>query len=633
MERGFIFTMDAVLALIPVFILLASITMVGNVGETVNLQVGSVKNSLVASNVLYILAKQGVLSEISESIIAGKVNDSRNIASKWLNATLPEGLKYKMEMIYPNGSILRVAGDEPPINASVDVSTYAISQFLGGQGYLGQAWYVGTPPSINVDADDVMSDKNGDGVVNASDQVYLGRCPTSWWNPRCTYDSSETDSNGWYYFNFTIPGEPVFVVLILTTNSDHHSYEVQIKNSKTGNSWRYVAEIEQLWYSTQIDLTKWTVGNGGINYVRIRVYGNVHRSSPYRAYIRGNSKIISIYGTGVNVMVEVNDSTTDPYMQNSYFSTVLNTPDPSSAGPLLFSRLYLPAGWHTYRMRVWVDGRKVFDTGYGYYNWDNAATAAIIDLTQYLKSPGAHTLSVSRERGYWYASPTLIRAYIKGPVLLQTVNLPYNPPWPNPGGHPSQTYYTSFIVPDPKIAVNATATNAVFLLNADEDADTAVVKLNGNTIISDSQYSYDRYKFVSVHRGDNNLSVTLINTKSDPFYVQGPGNQLLIGYEVGKLAFSTGIGQDAETAKKDALEQLLIKMGYDTNNDSAISATELDDIKDLGIISYSGSAPDNWVTNSSFKINWSSSDVRAIAAQRIGEAPGQLIFKLYLWRE
>jgi len=56
-------------------------------------------------------------------------------------------------------------------------------------------------------------------------------------------------------------------------------------------------------------------------------------------------------------------------------------------------------------------------------------------------------------------------------------------------------------------------------------------------------------------------------------------------------------------------------------------------VKSIGIVAYNGTAPSNWVTNTSFLIDWESSEAKAIAAQRMGQNPGQVIFRLYLWRE
>ena len=100
--------------------------------------------------------------------------------------------------------------------------------------------------------------------------------------------------------------------------------------------------------------------------MRIKVYDNVHysgssRSSsdggvPYKSYIRGNSKIISMYGTGANINVVVNDSSTNPNMNDSDFTLTL-PPEPASYGKLIFTRLYLPAAWYTGQLEVWVDGK------------------------------------------------------------------------------------------------------------------------------------------------------------------------------------------------------------------------------------------------------------------------------------
>ncbi len=659
MNRGFIFTMDAILAMIPLFIILSAVTMSPNPGNMLSLQVTSSKDSMVVANSMYVITKQGVLTDIARDMISGADSDAANTAGKYLNSTLPEYFNYKLDMIYPNGTIRNISGAEPPVDASVSVASQIIPTFLGGEGYMGQAWYVGIPPSINMVAGNVMNDTNDDGVVNGSDFIYLGQCSgsstfgggrwsstssTSSSTVTCTYDSSETDSNGWYYFNFTVPGTPMFTAFIFTTNTTYHSFNISINNSKTGN-WTEVAAIPQIWYSTQVDLTNWTVGNGQLNYMRVKVYNDSNVVPKYpEAYLMGNSKIISMYGTGANINVVVNDSSTNPNMNDSDFTLNLNTPDPASYGKLIFTRLYLPAAWHTGQLEVSVDGNLTFDTGYGDHNWDNAATPAIIDLTQYLQSPGAHTLTVNNTAYSagaawpWYASPTLVRTYVSGPILLQTVNLPYNlssgdDGWPNPGAYPSQTYNASFTIPGSSMPKNANITSAVYLLNADEDADTAFTKLNKILEINGSNYSYERYKFVTddLKAGSNNVSTTLNNTKGgdDVWHVQGPGNQLLIGYKLSKLAFASGPGPDIETAKKNALQQLLIKMGY---GNGVISGIELDNVKSLGIVNYTGSAPSDWVTNTSFVIDWQQSEVNAVAAQRVGQNPQSLIFKLYIWR-
>ncbi len=639
--RGFIFTMDTIMALVPIFIIAAAVTTSSSPGEMAGMQIISAKDSMVASNSLYVITKGDVLADVARYVVSGDTSQAEAVAGMWLNSTVPDHFKYKMTMVYPNGTSVDVVGTDPPANATVSVTSQVVPVFQGGEGYLGQAWYVGIPPSINMDADEVMTDQNGDGVVNVSDTIYLGRC-----NP----GSTTCTGNNWYEFNFTVPGTPLFTVFVFTTNSDHHGFYVEIKNSDTGGAWVPVATIRQLWYSTQIDLTKWTMGSGNLNEVRIKLYRNVHRTSsrdkgiPEESYIRGNSVVVSTYGTGVNVRVDVNDSSTDPTdirLNDPDFTLNLNTPDPASYGRLSFTRLYLPAAWRAYRIRVWVDGTLRFDTGYGTSkgNWDNAATPAIIDLREYLESQGSHTLTVDMDGAWsgnpWYASPTLVRTYISGPILLKVVNLPYNPPWPNPGGDPYQTYNSVFTLPDPSMPVNVSSTNGLYLLNADEDADTAVVVLNGITEINDSSYNYERYKFITgdLINGSNNITTTLNNTKGDDWYVQGPGNQLLVGYEMGKLAFASEPGTDVETAKKKALEELLIKMGYDTDMDDSISAAELDNVKGSGVVSYTGSAPPNWVTDTNFVIDWASSDTKATASQRTGQDPQQVVFKLYIWRE
>ncbi|GCC10084.1 hypothetical protein IPdc08_00106 [archaeon] len=658
MNRGFIFTMDAILAMIPLFIILSAVTMYPNPGNMLSLQVTSSKDSMVVSNSMYVIAKEGVLTDIARNMISGADSKAANTAGKYLNSTLPEYFNYKLDMIYPNGTIKNISGAEPPVDASVSVASQIIPAFLGGQGYMGQAWYVGIPPSINMIADNVTNGSN----------IYLGECPASsksmsnnskkskmgkmgkfgsfTGSTSCSYTNSDTVDD-WYYFNFTVPGKPMFTAFIFTTNTTYHSFNISIKNNlKTNGNWVQVAAIPQVWYSTQVDLTNWTVGYGQLNQMRVKVYGTVNTSSPPEAYLMGNSRIISMYATGVNINVVVNDSSSNPNMNNSNFTLKLNTPDPAFYGKLIFSRLYLPAAWHTGQLEVWVDGIKRFNTGYGKHNWDNAATPAIIDLTQYLQNSGIHILTVDNT-AYgdlpgpvwpWYASPTLVRTYVSGPTLLQTVNLPYNPPWPNKGGNSTQTYPVEnppeiFTVPGPSIPDNASITTAVYLLSADEDADTASTLLNNRLEINGSHYSYERYKFVTddLKIGSNNVSTTLTNTKGDGFYVQGPGNQLLIGYKFSKLAFASGPGPNIETAKKNALQQLLIKMGYDTNHNGVISGTELDKVP-KSIVNYTGSAPSDWVTNTSFIIDWQKSKVHAVAAQRVGQNPQSFIFKLYIWR-
>lgn len=645
MSRGFIFTMDAILAMIPVFIVIAAATSVSSTGELLGQQVGSAKEAMVASNTMYLMAKQGVLDEISRAVVSGDLQGARHTAERWLESALPDKYRYRIVMEYPNGTQVEVAGSNPPQDASVSHVMRTQVVYLGKVGYLGQAWYVGVPPSINVDADDIMGDKNGDGAVNASDQVYLGRCTS---RTSCTYDSTETDSDGWYYFNFTVPGKPVFTLFIINTNSDHHRYYVEIRNNRTGGAWQRVTTLNHVWYSVPVDLTKWVMGDGWLNEVRIKVWGNVHINyrgdwgAPYDAYVKGSSKIISLYGSGLNVKVEVNDTTTDPQMANTDFTLTLTTPDPATVGSLTFSRLYLPAynpytlgSWRKLRVKVWVDGNLVFDIRER-QRQDIYYTALIVDLTPYLKNPGTHTLQVNMDYGSWYDPyPMLVRSYTKGPRLLQVVTVPINPPWPRETAYPSDTYSTTFTIPDPSIAENASISSAVYLLNADQDADKVDVLLNSANILNGTGYAYDWYRFVKnqLQEGSNTVSVTLTNTKGDGWGVEGPGNQLLIGYEMGKLAFGTGPGPDVETAKKNALEQLLIKMGYDSDDNGAISGTELDSVKSIGIVAYNGSAPGDWVTNTSFLIDWESSEAKAIAAQRMGQNPGQVIFRLYIWRE
>ncbi len=250
MRRGFIFTMDAIMAMVPIFIIIAAATTSSNPQELAGMQITSVKDSMVASNSLYVVSKGDVLTDVARYVVSGDDDQAEAVAGRWLNSTIPDNFKYRMEMTYSNGTSVDVVGTDPSDDAFVSATSQVIPVFLGGEGYLGQAWYVGVPPSINMDADEVMTDQNGDGVVNGSDEIYLGRC-TSSASSSCTWPASLGDD--WYEFNFTVPGTPLFTVFYLTVNEDHHTFHVEIRNANTGG-WVRVATIRQLWYSTQVDL-------------------------------------------------------------------------------------------------------------------------------------------------------------------------------------------------------------------------------------------------------------------------------------------------------------------------------------------------------------------------------------------
>jgi hypothetical protein len=94
MRRAFIFTMDAVLALIPVFIILAGVSQLGG-SESLLLQKHVLGSERIAQDVLQVMSTTGNIESLNQSRL-----------SQTLRRLVPNYLNYSYEVEYANGSVL-----------------------------------------------------------------------------------------------------------------------------------------------------------------------------------------------------------------------------------------------------------------------------------------------------------------------------------------------------------------------------------------------------------------------------------------------------------------------------------------------------------------------------------------------
>ncbi|MFH1773584.1 MAG: hypothetical protein ABH874_01320 [Methanobacteriota archaeon] len=94
MSRAFIFTMDAVLALIPVFIILAGVSQLGS-SESLLLQSHVLGSERIAQDVLQVMSTTGNIESLNQSRL-----------SQTLRRLVPSYLNYSYEVENVNGSVL-----------------------------------------------------------------------------------------------------------------------------------------------------------------------------------------------------------------------------------------------------------------------------------------------------------------------------------------------------------------------------------------------------------------------------------------------------------------------------------------------------------------------------------------------
>lgn len=132
-DKGFIFTLDAVIALIPIFILIMALSSY-NDGElilpTQQLRLGHQAQDTLDAMSQYQKSDLTIISEISQALKKGDMNKARNLAQNFLEMNL-NGLNYEMvELNQLNGATITSTGNmDDAHNVAVGTKSYGNHTF------------------------------------------------------------------------------------------------------------------------------------------------------------------------------------------------------------------------------------------------------------------------------------------------------------------------------------------------------------------------------------------------------------------------------------------------------------------------------------------------------------------------
>jgi len=142
-NKGFIFTMDAVLALIPLFIILASVSSMADTATPAGFQL--LASERLAQDTLLILDRNGSLRDVSikyqTGVRRGSVilqNEAMADLNESLNTTLPDYLRYEIDVVTPEGNFNLTNGDSSLAENLISISSTTVGP---PEGWAGFAWY------------------------------------------------------------------------------------------------------------------------------------------------------------------------------------------------------------------------------------------------------------------------------------------------------------------------------------------------------------------------------------------------------------------------------------------------------------------------------------------------------------
>lgn len=141
MSKGFIFTMDAVLTLLPIFIILASVSGIGGIDTIGSYRMLS--SGRYAQDVLTVMERNDTLVNIGRNYQTGVARGdsaliaySQNLLNSSLNKTIPPYMGYNATVTTPRGTFSVASGGEPSGNI---MSVWRTS--MGPElGWAGSAW-------------------------------------------------------------------------------------------------------------------------------------------------------------------------------------------------------------------------------------------------------------------------------------------------------------------------------------------------------------------------------------------------------------------------------------------------------------------------------------------------------------
>ncbi|MFQ6052351.1 MAG: hypothetical protein ACE5K4_11770, partial [Candidatus Hydrothermarchaeota archaeon] len=238
-QKGFIFTMDALLAIIPVFIILSAIPhLVGEVSEIAQLQASSLHSSKIAEDSLEVFFKkinplvQSAAERIIEAWSEGNVTLARSIANRTLRLALSDEYNYALYIAVWNETLAfeyivgRADGstDQASVEASQNLakdlqSSMRLQSRLNmtipyyaavkiptadsivsrGSTFNAEVWIANRIPYKNISSFTyVISDENGNPVnsstVTFSPPIQFGNMSTTQiaWDVGCGYSGKHT---------------------------------------------------------------------------------------------------------------------------------------------------------------------------------------------------------------------------------------------------------------------------------------------------------------------------------------------------------------------------------------------------------------------------------------------------------
>ncbi|RLF59395.1 MAG: hypothetical protein DRN25_04070, partial [Thermoplasmata archaeon] len=217
--------MDAILALLAIFIVLGSIsTMAGKpelFSKPVRIsQVGySTVNSLekigafdaaIASYIRYLS-----LNESEPSLAEEELNKSKEVLKKEIEALLGEGFNYSISIANDSQRFILVSkGNE---SRAKDVYSFEKSLAQYETGYLGMAYYTGNPAGLYV-----IDEKNDTPVIVGEPDPICDPII----HQLCIHFKTFTS-----VVNFTVPGNKVFSILYFDVER-HRSMEVKVNGQQ-----------------------------------------------------------------------------------------------------------------------------------------------------------------------------------------------------------------------------------------------------------------------------------------------------------------------------------------------------------------------------------------------------------------
>jgi hypothetical protein len=135
-DKGFIFTVDATLALVVVMVLTVTVASY----SLLPIYQGSDHQHLeaIASSALEVMEQDGTLSSAAVDTAMGRTTEAQGNMTNRLNSVIPPGIAYEMTIKDINTA---TASDTRGVVYSTDVATKAKVISAPNQGWMGRAWY------------------------------------------------------------------------------------------------------------------------------------------------------------------------------------------------------------------------------------------------------------------------------------------------------------------------------------------------------------------------------------------------------------------------------------------------------------------------------------------------------------